>query len=210
MMAGHAQGSALPVPPQSSLYNGELAQKLAYSRDEARKLCKDTGMSSELRLIVNRESVFKAAMAKELGRQLEEAGLSVKTETMSWKEYREALKAGNYDLYLGEVVLGANFDLSPLLDKKGSLNFSGYETKELSAAAKAYHQAGRDSRADAAAKLFTQLSQEAPFVPVCFKCESILSRTGSLVRLTPTQSNRFYHFWEWVLDEQVVEASNEQ
>lgn len=207
MMAGHARQAVLPVNPTSALYDAELAESLSYNRETAKKLCKEAGTTAALKLIVNKDAPFKAAAAREVARELSAAGLSVDTQTLSWKEYREALKAGDYDLYFGEVRLGANFDLSPLLTKGGSLNFSGYQSDTLSAAELAYRQAGRDTRAAAAKTLFTQLSQEAPFVPLCFKNQSVLSRSGVVLRERATQSNLFAEFWEWVLDDATLTAS---
>jgi peptide/nickel transport system substrate-binding protein len=207
MMAGHAEAACLPVHPNSALWDSELAEKLVYNREKAAKLCKDTGVTSQLKLIVNKESEFKVAAAREVARHLETAGLDVKVERLSWKKYRTALKEGDYDLYFGEVLLSGNFDLSQLLLKGGSLNFSKYDSDELSAAEKSYRQAGRDTRAKAASKLFALLSDEAPVVPVCFKSASLLSRTGTLSRSRATQSNLFHWFWDWVLDEDVVKAS---
>jgi ABC-type oligopeptide transport system substrate-binding subunit len=94
-----------------------------------------------------------------------------------------------------------------LLLKGGSRNFPEYDSDALSAAEKSYRQAGRDSRAKAASKLFALLSDEAPVVPVCFKSASLLSRTGTIRRSRATQSNLFHWLWDWVLDEDVVKAS---
>lgn len=208
MLAGHAEAAVMPVSPRSSLYDKELAEKLAYSRTKAEKLCKKAKTDDKLTLIVNKESSFKRAAAKELSRQLRDAGLSVKTESMTWAEYKEALEKGDYDLYLGEVKLKANFDLYQLINKDGDLNFSGYESDELNKAAKKYRQAGKDSRAEAAKGLFTVLGEEAPFAPVCFKCSSLLSHTGTVSRIRSTQDNLFHQVWDWVLDEKMVKASN--
>ena len=208
MLAGHATAAALPVHQSSALWDAELAEKLDYSRDKAQKLCKDAGVTSELKLIVNKESVFKAAAAKEIARQLESAGLNVKTQRLSWKAYKSALKEGNYDLYFGEVVLSSTFDLSALLNKGGALNFPNYDSDTLSAAEKTFRKAGRDSRTESAKKLFSALSEEAPIVPVCFKNGSLLSRTDTVTRSRATQSNLFHALWDWVLNENVVKASN--
>lgn len=207
MLAGHAQEARLPVPPNSALYPTQLGEELAYSRETARKLGKEAKSGSTLKLIVNRDSPFKSAAAKEVARQLSAAGLETEAQVLSWKEYREALKAGSYDLYFGEVRLGANFDLAPLLDREGTLNFSGYHSDSLSAAEKKYRQAGRDTRAAAAQELFALLTEEAPFVPLCFKSQSVLSRSGVVSRQRASQSNLFYRFWEWVIDEKTLEAS---
>lgn len=208
MMAGHALEARLPVPEVSNLWDQELSESLSYSRDTAKKLCKASGVSSELRLIVNAESEFKVGVAEEAARHLNAAGLDVSCEELSWKEYRAALKAGNYDLYLGEVVLSGNFDLSDLLAPGGSLNFSKYQSKTLTAAERSYRKSGRDTRAKAAKQLFTLLRDEAPIVPVCFRTGSVLSRSGVVARPRATQSNLFHALWEWGVDEKVVRASD--
>ena len=208
MMAGHAEPAVLPVHPASKLWDEELAEELAYSRDKARKLCKATGVSGALTLIVNKESAFKAAAAKEIARHLKSAGLNVKAEVLSWKAYKKALQAGNYDLYLGEVVLNATFDLSPLLSADGSLNFSKYNSEALSAAERSFRKAGKDSRQKKAKQLFSLLCEEAPVVPVCFKNRSLLTRSGTVVRERSTQSNLFHWFWDWSFEGGVVTASS--
>lgn len=208
MMAGHALEARLPVPEGSGLWDEALWTELAYDLDTAQQLCKDTGVTSELTLIVNSESEFKAAVAREAAKELETAGLNVRCKQLSWKEYKAALAAGDYDLCLGEVVLRPNFDLSDLIAPGGSLNFDKYQSDALTAAERTYRRSGRDTRGEAARQLFTLLSQEAPVVPVCFRCDCLLSRSGVVARSSATQSNLFHALWDWTLDESVVQASN--
>ncbi|GEM_PF-117089 len=206
MLAGHGDGAVLPVSPKSALYDRELAEKLDYEPDTAKKLCKKAGVGS-LTLLVNKESKFKVAIAREIAKQLETAGVSVDVDVRPWKEYQQALKGGSYDLYLGEVKLNANFDLSRLVEEKGSLNFRKYKDKDLVKASRNYNQAGKDTRKKAASALYAAVAEQAPFIPVCFKSDSLLSRTGTVQRHHATQENLFHALWDWTIDETVIALS---
>lgn len=110
-----------------------------------------------------------------------------------------ALERGNFDLYLGEVRLTADFDLSPLLSSGGSLNYGGYADAETDTLLAAFRAAAESSRPAAAADLCAHLAQTVPLVPLCFKNGSVLTHWGDLSGLTPTQQNVFYGFDGWEL-----------
>lgn len=207
-LAGHATAAALPVSVKSPFYNETMAEELDYQLDTAKSLCAAAGTSSTLRLIVNKDSSFKVGVASEVARELEAAGLSVQTDVLSWKDFTSALKKGEYDLYLGEVKLSANFDLSPLIARDGSLNYSGYSNSTLQKAMKSFNCTTGDERTVAAETYFTAFTEQAPVIPLCFKSRSVLTREGSVLKEASTQSNLFYHFWEWNISSAVVEKSS--
>jgi peptide/nickel transport system substrate-binding protein len=208
LMAGHAAAASMPMSPSSPLYDEELARELEYSLDTAKELYKGVSNSSTLQLIVNSDSTFKVAMAQEIKKELEAAGWSVEVESLEWKDFRSALKKGNYDLYLGEVKLNGNFDMSRFVNTSGSLNYSGYDNNNLRKASRAFNTADSGERAEKATAFYTMLAEQAPIIPICFKEYSVLSRDGYLLRQTPTQSNLFYHFWDWSFTLDATELAN--
>lgn len=217
MLAGHAEGSVLPVSPKSPWYDEELAESLAYDIDTAKKLCSKLNMSATLQLIVNSDSTFKSAMAGEIKKQLTNAGYHVKVEKLNWKDFKAALKAGNYDLYLGEVKLDASFDLSRLVCSGGNLNYSGYSDSALTTALQEYHATvdrtkkvdGEkvSTKAEAAKEYFTVLSQKAPIIPLCFKNSSVLTIDQNVTAPLSTQQNLYAQLWSWKLAPGVAEVS---
>ncbi|MCD8353335.1 MAG: ABC transporter substrate-binding protein [Clostridiales bacterium] len=207
MLAGHAEAAVLPVSPSSTLYDEELAAELAYDRDTAAELCGAADPGSTLTLVVNSNSSFKVSLAKEIAQELKDAGLDVEVETLSWSKYKKALRNGDYDLYLGEVKMKGNFDLTQFIGYGGSLNYSGYYDADLSELSRLFNCASSEERADAASEFYQALAEQAPFIPVCFKTYSLLSREGYLTSQKPTQQNLFFHFWDWSFTEEAVEAS---
>ena len=205
-LASHAVAAAMPVAPSSPLYDTELEEQLTYQLDTARSLCADANPGYEMTLVVNADSTFKVDMAGEIEKELESAGLDIQVEALEWSNFKKALQDGDYDLYLGEVKMSNNFDLTAFLNKKGSLNYSNYDSKTLQSLLNKLQAAIGDERPAAAKSLYTQLAEEAPFVPLCFKQYSVFAQKNYLERIYATQSNLFHEFYRWQFTLPVLEA----
>lgn len=200
MLSGHAEPAALPVSPRSKLYNEKLAEKYAWSEEKAKTALQDVAYYGRtLKLIVNSESTFKTAFAAELEKELEAVGIDVEVEELAWKDFSDALENRDFDLYLGEVKLTANFDLTELISEEGNLNYGGCSSGDLEELLTKFLTASAEKRAEAARKLYQALAEEAPIIPLCFKNNSVLTHWGAEVKITPTQQNLFYHFSDWDL-----------
>lgn len=196
IFARHAAAAAIPVHPVSPLYNGELAKRLSYDPSIL------TGLELKgraLTLLVNIENTAKSAAANEIARQLQEAGLRVTVERLPWEEYTASLAARDFDLYLGEVYLTPDFDLSALIAPGGTLNYGGWEDGVISGLLSAFRTAEGELRQSAAASLYRYLCQQAPIAPICFKNGSVLTQYGRLDQLNPTQYNVFYDLSQWTV-----------
>ena len=117
---------------------------------------------------------------------------------LSFEDYSAALAAGNFDLYLGETVLTADFDLAPLLT--GSLNYGRWYSEETGSLLSALAAAGPDDAPQAAQALCAHLAEEVPIAAVCFKNGSVLTQWGRLSGLSPLRSNVFYHLDGWIIE----------
>ena len=200
MLSGHAEPAALPVSPKSKLYDEKLAEKYAWSEEKATEALQDAAYYGRtLKLIVNSESTFKTAFAAELEKELEAVGIDVKVEELNWKDFSEALENRDFDLYLGEVKLTANFDLTELITEEGNLNYGGYSNSDLEELLTKFLTASSEKRAAAASKLYQALAEDAPIIPLCFKNNSVLTHWDAEAAITPTQQNLFYHFSDWDL-----------
>ena len=194
--SGHARISALPIHPASPLYDESLARQLP-AVDNARDLVTQAGLSGRgLTLIVNSENSSRVTAARLVARQLEQAGLSVNVSSLPWADYLSALSAGGFDLYLGEVSLTADFDLTPLISANGPLNYSRWRSSAADRLLDAFFAAPEDTRPQAASELCALLTEQMPLAPICFKRGSVLSRWDPASQLTPTRANAFYGLYE--------------
>lgn len=81
----------------------------------------------ELRLLVNKENTFRNNAASLIASQLAAAGIRIKIESVPYDQYLARLKAGQFDLYLAEISINDNMDLTELLCSGGSAAY-GMET----------------------------------------------------------------------------------
>ena len=198
--SGHAVAARLPVHPYSPLYDEALAGQLTQGVDvqDLFQQAQLTGRS--VTMVVNSENSYKNAAAQDIARQLEELGMTVTLSSLSWDDYVAALEQGSFDLCLAEVSLTADFDLTPLVGSAGSANYSRWSNQETDQLLSAFLAAAEEERDQAAQALYTQLAQQAPLVPLCFKNGSVLTQWGRISNLTPTRGNIFYQMDQWVLN----------
>ncbi|MGE4276116.1 MAG: ABC transporter substrate-binding protein [Lawsonibacter sp.] len=196
--ASHAVAAALPIHPFSPLYDDTLAKALSYDPEQlADELTNLKVQGRPLVLLVNSENSAKAGAAQRIADQLSAAGMSVTVSKLAFDDYVAALNTGNFDLYLGEVMLTADFDLSPLLDSGGALNYGRWQDGQGDTLLASLRMAEGTGRQTAAAVLFTYLNDQVPIAPICFKNGSVLTQWGRLSGLAPVQGNVFYRLEDW-------------
>ena len=210
LLSQHARAAALPVSPMSPLYDETLSSSLEYAPQTAEQLLEAAGWSPgadglrtngwqnlSLRFIVNTDNTYKVSAAEYLAQGLGKLGITVELEKLPWEDYVAALTAGEFDLYLGEVKLTGDFDLTALIAPEGTLNYGGYSDADAQTLLSAFRAAGEGQREAAASALYARLAETAPFTPICFKNWSVLTHWGSLTGLSPTQQNVFYGLTGW-------------
>lgn len=202
LLAGHAEATCLPVSPRSALHSSAHEKAGGYDPAAAQTLLAEAGyvMGEDgllyrgrdplsLTFVVNTDSSFKLAAADYLAGQLTDMGIQVTLKKLAWDDYLSALENGEFDLYLGEVTLTADFDLSALLSAEGSLNFGGFQDAELDTAQFILRSIGVGQLL-----LFEKFQAAAPFAPLCFKNHSVLTQWQAVFGLQPTRQNPFYNY----------------
>ena len=192
VLSGHALPAQFPISPASSLYPASLAADYSYDAFGSAMATAGytVGSSRPVTMIVNAENPFKVAAAKYIAAALSAFDLDIEVSALPWDEYTAALQNGNYDLYYGEVRLTADWNIAPLVQTGGSLNFGGFSDSTLDLLLSEY--AAASDRTAAMEALCRGLQMQAPILPVCFKSTSVLSQKGVTEGLTPTAANPFY------------------
>ena len=195
--ANHAISTLLPVHPASGLYQPG-SESLAYNPEALAVQVEELRLKdSSLVFLVNSENVAKAAAAQLIAYQLETAGLVVELRQLPFEEYTAALTTGAFDLYLGETMFTADFDLAPLLSSAGALNYGGWRGEETDAHLVAMQAAAPEEKSVHAGAFFALFSEQAPIVPIIFKNGSVLTQWGQLSGLNPVRGNAFYQIENW-------------
>jgi len=200
IFASHAVPAALPVHPDSELYHDRDAEKMAYAPEKLVDQVEELRESRrQLTLLVNSENTAKISTAEFIAYQLESAGLKIVLEKLPFADYAAALKAGEFDLYIGEVVLTADFNLSDLLAPNGSMNYGGWYSEEITGllAAASAAEAGETMPYRL---LYAHLAEQAPIAAICFKNGCVLTQWGRLSGLSPLRSDVFHGLEHWIMD----------
>ena len=197
LYSSHARPAALPISPASSYYPETLAQELEYAPQEAAQLLEAAGKVGSLTFVAPSDNAARAATAQHLADGLTELGLQVELQLLPWDKYTAALEKGDFDLYLAEVRLTADFDLTALITAGGSLNYGGYADAEAAQLLQSYRASSGQGRDLSALRLYERLAEEPPFAVLCFKNWSVLTQWSRISNLTPTQQNVFYGFAHW-------------
>lgn len=99
------------------------------SKDEDGYLLNSGGERITFTMLVNLDNTARVTAAQLIKAQLAAVGIAVEIRTVNWTAYQSELSSGAFDLYLGEVRLKNNMDLSPLVTEKSGACFGYIKTK---------------------------------------------------------------------------------
>ena len=187
--SGFADATSLPIHPASA---NAGKTRLSYSPETAKANLAAAGRESlSVTLLVNSENPSKVSAAHRIAESLKAANITATVETVSWDQFTARLSSGKFELYLGEVVLSADFDVTPMVAPGGVLNYGRFSSEYISQAIYAGRASGNYDA------FLRQFAEEVPFAPVLFKRSTLLVQKNFFEELTPAVHNPFYHFYDW-------------
>ena len=204
-LLGHGMAAQLPASPAAAVYDTSLetpynAAAYVHLLNEALGAVEDGEQPQTLTLLVNEDSSFKVSAAQEVAACLTGSRLTVTVEAVPWETFVARLESGEFDLYYGECRLTADWDVGALIGTEGAMNYGGYDSETAWQLLQRCRTAGDSGRAAALSALWQQLLEDAPFAPLCFKSTSVLTTTGVVTGLAPTETDPFHDLGSWVVD----------
>lgn len=145
-----------------------------------------------LNLIVNKENPGKVTCARLIESQLEAIGIEVKLFELDYETYLERLQLSDYDLYIGEVKLTPNMDLSVFFNEKGT---AGYGINRKSPVRGAY----KDFIAGTVdISTFNKVFDEVkPFIPICYRDAAIYYSRSLKYEDTASENDIYSNIYSW-------------
>ncbi len=164
----------------------ENLEKIGYNNlDNDGYRLTSAGKRVSLSLLVNSDNATRVALANLIIKQLSAVGIEVKLKSVPYSEYLSLLKSGSFELYLAEVNLLNNMELSQLVVPGGSMAFginhaaaAPVEGEPVSAdginltaanAVMGFYE-GKYTLGDVA----TAFISEMPIIPVCYRSGVIM------------------------------------
>ncbi len=191
------QGTAQPTlfaPTQDAVAAMTLLANEGYrtansddKQDKKDKSKKELSLS----LIVSNGSRFRLAAAKQLCEQLTGVGVKVAVEELDYDAYLKRLKRGNFDLYVGEIRLTDDLDLSPFFANGGNASFG---IKGTCSAVYTAYRSGQATLSDFTAAFTAEL----PFLPLCYR-RSLVAYDRHLQNVELTGFHLFSNIQTWTI-----------
>ncbi len=186
---GYAYGVTLPASPKFPYYNQNLASKYGYEQEKFKAALEQAQLvGKEVSFVVNSSDSLRVRVARAIGDMLTECGLVVNMRELPNEDYIDAVKARNFDLYLGQTVLSPNMDLSPFFHTYGSLSYGGIN--DIGAYTLCLESLANYGNYYS---LYKYVMDQGLLCPVLFRSYAVYGTRGLLTGLTPARDNIFYY-----------------
>ncbi len=197
---GMAQPTTLITSPGSPYYYPTLASNYVYDpmkfldqlgnfqfpRDEKTREVK------KLRLLVNADDSARLRTARDIAAHLTELGIPCGVLEYGGSgggiTYQQILRAGTYDLYLGQTKLPPNSDLSEFFKGYGTLTNNVLNNDTLLGMTKEAL-----SNSGTFYNLCQMVAEDGSVIPILYGCYNVYSKRGQLLDLQPARDNVFYY-----------------
>lgn len=139
-----------------------ILSKLGYNFRNERSVLTNSVNTLELKLLVNAENAFRVSAAYKIATELNTQGFSVTVDAVDFATYTQRIAVGDYQMYLGEVKLTENMDLSVF--KSGNASSALDTSAEFFTDYDSYKAGniGLDEMLDS-------FLDSMPFIPVCYR-----------------------------------------
>ncbi|MBS4786308.1 MAG: hypothetical protein KH009_09395 [Clostridiales bacterium] len=146
----------------------------------------------ELGILVNSENPFRIRVAETVARYLGYYGIAATVEPVEYESYLARLASGDYDLFIAEVCVGENLDISPLISGS-SLGIAG-DCSDAQLLEQYYaYCAGSLS----CGEFLEEFRQVCTVTPLVYRHSGVVVSPAFPAEMTPVSRDIFYNMQEW-------------
>lgn len=191
--SGRASATDIPFFPGLSGVSKATPDNLSAHAEKAQSELKQSGAATgtSLTLLVNQENTARVTAANSVVTAFGKYGIAIKVVQLSMSDYASRIAQGNFDLYLGEIRLTDNMDLSPFLNQGGAANAGVPANTQTLAAYTAWRNGS-----GTLAQVTDAFRSEVPFIPICCRDGSVSFQSG-LTGVAATENNLFFNVESW-------------
>lgn len=165
------------------------------------------GSSLEFTLLINADSDFQKDTAALIASSLHNVGIRITVRALPYESYISALESGSFQLYLAEVKINNNFDISPLIVPGGSCAY-GIPGNDFSITDEESENTQESDSNDypndlselvrrykngtvTVTELSSAVGSQMPFIPICYRSGALFysNQIGDIT--TASQSDLF-------------------
>lgn len=142
IMLNFAVPTSVPIHPDWKIYADnkfEVLQNVDAARTELEAggwfetegcwVKEEEGISykTTFSMLYNEENTVREAIAQQIKQDLEGFGMTVTLEKVSFEDYESRIASGNYDLFVGEIIVAPDVDFSFLMGEGNIFRFANDE-----------------------------------------------------------------------------------
>ena len=200
----------------------ENFERLGYNKDDEGYYLVSKNKRLSVSILVNEDNLRRVNTANMIASQLAQIGIEVTVKAAPYESYMAALQNGQFDLYVAEVRIMGNMDISQLVTYGGSCAYgiAPTVTPDPVEAEKKNKDKDKDedeeqaeqtvqpthtlTAATAAANykkgsmslgdLITVFNTEMPIIPICYRTGMLLYNDDYTTTPTPSISDPYYNF----------------
>ena len=186
---GFAQTTTILCSPSSPYYSPSLAAKYEY--DPVRfidALSRVKKPKDPVELLVNKDDSLRLRAARDIARMLTECGLETVTVEVETNKYLSKIRAGAYDLYLGQTRLSTNMDLTPFFHPYGNISRNGVANSAI-------YDLCLDALENSGGfyNLHKAAAEIGSIVPILFGSYAVYATRGLVTNLSPARDCIFFY-----------------
>lgn len=211
IFSSHLLASTLPFNPAwsgtpktaSSAYSSdvdaaksELARDGYTQKDSNGTLTKtDKGVKKtlEFNLLVNKDDTLRLSAAQRISLSLKNVGIMLNVKQADYNTYLADIHSGQFDLYIGQVQIPYDMDLSAFLSSSGAASAGVPAGGNFRSAYAAWKQSG--GSVDKACSAF---GTEMPFIPLGYKLDFVSYQHNFYTNIKATGDDIFFNIENWV------------
>lgn len=183
---GAALAAVLPCSPRSGSYNQKLADAYDFDPLTFKELTQDVNKTTLAELLVWSGDEARLQTAHDVADTLNAFGFNITVSAVDYNTYRSRLRSNSFDMYLGEVKLSPNFDLTCFFSDSGNLNFGHIANDGVTGLCRdALENSGN------CYDLYKVILDRGLICPLLFKTNAIMARRGAFQGLNPGVDNVF-------------------
>ncbi len=126
---------------------------------------------TEFSLLYNEDNPLRETIALTIEKNLESVGIGITTEKVSYEEYESRISSGEYDLFVGSVIIAPDLDFAFILDEGNIFNF---KNEEMYGLRESMRLQSDDEKAKLYAPLLEKFGTENPIVCLFFEKEIMI------------------------------------
>ncbi len=157
--------------------------------------CGTNGNTVYFTLICSNSNSFMRNTCALIKEQLKKVNIEVTVNMLDEADFRNTLISGEYDMYLSEIKLSHNMDLSPFFDSKGAAAYG--MTNTLSGLDECYFSYLTGS--EELDKFLKEFYEEMPFIPICYRNGQLSYSRNITSAVISTERSLYSNIAEWTL-----------